>query len=83
MAPFRTINIGNGNSVPLMAFITEIEKALGQPIRKNMMEMQKGDVPATWANTDLLEALTGYRPDTPVDVGIRNFVAWYRDYYRV
>lgn len=83
VAPFRTINIGNGKSVPLMTFITEIEKVLGQPIKKNMMEMQKGDVPATWANTDLLEALTGYRPDTPVNVGIRNFVNWYREYFRV
>ncbi|WP_413719064.1 SDR family NAD(P)-dependent oxidoreductase [Silicimonas sp. MF1-12-2] len=83
VAPFRVVNIGNGQSVPLMTFIREIEKALGQPIEKNMMEMQKGDVPATWANTDLLEALTGYRPNTPVEAGIRKFVDWYREYYQV
>jgi UDP-glucuronate 4-epimerase len=83
VAPFRTVNIGNGKSVPLMTFITEIEKALGQPIKKNMMDMQKGDVPATWADAGLLKALTGYRPDTPVDVGIRDFVAWYREYFQV
>lgn len=83
VAPFRTVNIGNGASVPLMEFITELEKALGQEIGKNMMEMQKGDVPATWANTDLLEALTGYRPNTPISEGIRDFVAWYRHHYRV
>lgn len=82
VAPFRVVNIGNGQSVPLMTFISEIEKALGQPIKKNMMEMQKGDVPATWANTDLLEALTGYRPNTPVETGIAKFVDWYREYYQ-
>ena len=60
-----------------------VVNALGQPIEKNMMEMQKGDVPATWANTDLLEALTGYRPNTPVETGIRKFVDWYREYYQV
>ena len=83
VAPFRTMNIGNGATVPLMEFIDEIEAALGKPIKKNMMEMQKGDVPATWANTDLLEHLTGYRPNTPVKEGIRRFVEWYRDYYKV
>ncbi len=83
VAPFRTMNIGNGAIVPLMDFIDEIENALGKPIKKNMMEMQKGDVPGTWANTDLLETLTGYRPNTPVKEGIRRFVEWYRDYYKV
>ncbi len=83
VAPFRTINIGNGKSVPLMTFIAEIENALGQGIKKNMMEMQKGDVPGTWANTDLLEALTGYRPNTSVKEGISRFVEWYREYYQV
>lgn len=83
VAPFRTVNIGNGTSIPLMTFIAEIEAALGQPIAKNMMEMQKGDVPGTWAKTELLEALTGYRPNTSVRTGIGHFVAWYRDYYKV
>jgi UDP-glucuronate 4-epimerase len=82
VAPFRTMNIGNGTRVPLMEFIAEIEEALGQPIKKNMMEMQKGDVPGTWANTDLLEALTGYRPNTTTKDGIRQFVEWYREYYQ-
>ncbi|RLJ59542.1 UDP-glucuronate 4-epimerase [Litoreibacter meonggei] len=83
VAPFRTMNIGNGTRVPLMEFISEIEDALGQPIKKNMMEMQKGDVPGTWANTDLLETLTGYRPNTSTKEGIRRFVEWYREYYSV
>ena len=52
-------------------------------IKKNFMEMQKGDVPATWANADLLERLTGYQPETSVAQGIDNFVKWYRDYYKV
>ncbi|MBY6164156.1 GDP-mannose 4,6-dehydratase [Mameliella alba] len=83
VAPFRTINIGNGTSVPLMEFIAEAERALGQEIPKNMIEMQKGDVPATWAGTDLLEALTGFRPNTPVAQGVDTFVNWYREYYKV
>ncbi len=83
VAPFRTINIGNGTCVPLMDFISEIEVALGQKIEKNMMEMQKGDVPGTWANADLLEALTGYLPNTSVKEGIGQFVQWYREYYEV
>jgi UDP-glucuronate 4-epimerase len=83
VAPFRTVNIGKGSSEPLMNFIAALEDALGMTIRKNMMEMQKGDVPATWADSDLLEALTGYRPDTPVQTGIRSFVSWYRDHYGV
>ncbi len=81
VAPHRVVNIGNGQKVPLMEFISEIERSLGVPIEKNFMEMQKGDVPGTWANSDLLEALTGYRPNTPISEGIDRFVAWYRDYY--
>lgn len=80
-APFRVVNIGNGTKVPLMDFITEIEKALGTTIQKNFMEMQKGDVHETWANNDLLTQLTGYTPQTNVSEGVRAFVAWYRDYY--
>ena len=64
-----------------MKFIEELEAALGQSIKKNFMEMQMGDVPATHANTDLLQALTGFRPNTPVSTGIKSFVDWYLDYY--
>ncbi|MCO8146830.1 SDR family NAD(P)-dependent oxidoreductase [Rhodovulum tesquicola] len=80
-APFRVVNIGNGDSVRLLDFIEEIENALGMRIDRNMMEMQKGDVPATWASSDLLFHLTGFRPNTPVKVGIREFVSWYREHY--
>jgi UDP-glucuronate 4-epimerase len=81
VAPYRVVNIGNGQPVPLMSFIEEIERALGRPIRKRMLPMQPGDVPATHADTDLLEALTGARPTTPVRDGIRTFVDWYLSYH--
>jgi UDP-glucuronate 4-epimerase len=83
VAPFRVVNIGNNDKVQLMDFITEIEKCLDMEIKKNFMEMQKGDVPATWANADLLQRLTGYTPQTPVYEGVKHFVDWYRDYYDV
>lgn len=82
-APFRVVNIGNGKQVSLMRFITELERAIGFKIDKNMMDMQMGDVTGTWANADLLFALTGYRPDTEIRVGIARFVEWYRAYYQV
>ncbi|MEM6304121.1 MAG: NAD-dependent epimerase/dehydratase family protein [Pseudomonadota bacterium] len=81
VAPYRVVNIGNGQRVNLMDFIEEIEKALGFELQKNFMEMQMGDVPGTWASSDLLEALTGFKPDTPVSIGIARFVDWYRDYH--
>lgn len=81
VAPFRVVNIGNGQPVPLMTFIEEIERALGRPIRKRMLPMQPGDVPATHADAGLLEALTGARPTTSVRDGIRSFVDWYLSYH--
>ena len=81
VAPFRVVNIGNGTMVQLTDFIAEIERCLNLPIRRNLMPMQPGDVPATWANSDLLERLTGFRPRTPVSEGVAAFVAWYKDYY--
>ena len=81
VAPFRVVNIGNGTKVPLMAFITAIEDALDLPLQKNFMEMQKGDAFETWADNSLLRQLTGYTPQTDVATGVRQFVAWYRDYY--
>lgn len=83
VAPFRLVNIGNNTRVPLLEFIDEIEQALGIKIARNYMDMQKGDVPATWADADLLQSLTGYTPQTTVREGVQKFVAWYRDYYEV
>ena len=81
VAPYRVVNIGNSQTVRLLDFVEAIEEALGRPATRNMMEMQKGDVPATWADASLLQALTGYRPKTDVRDGIARFVEWYRDYY--
>lgn len=81
VAPFRVVNIGNSDSVRLLDFIEAIEDALGQRATRNFMDMQPGDVPATWADASLLQGLTGYTPKTPVREGVAAFVAWYRDYY--
>lgn len=80
-APFRVVNIGNSDKVRLLDFIDEIEHCLGRKAIRNLMSMQLGDVPATWANADLLKALTGYKPQTDFRDGIAQFVAWFRDYY--
>ena len=82
-APFRVVNIGNSDMVRLTDFIDAIEAECGREAVRNYMEMQKGDVPATWADATLLKELTGYVPQTGVEEGIRHFVAWYRDYYQV
>jgi UDP-glucuronate 4-epimerase len=77
------VNIGNSDTVPLLDFIKAIEDATGIAAQKNLMPMQPGDVPATWADASLLHALTGYTPRTSVADGVAKFVTWYRDYYKV
>ncbi|SIO03637.1 UDP-glucuronate 4-epimerase [Rhodovulum sp. ES.010] len=81
VAPFRVVNIGNSESVKLTDFIDALEAELGRPAIRNLMEMQPGDVPATWADAGLLMRLTGYRPETGFRDGVARFVAWFRDYY--
>lgn len=81
VAPFRIVNIGNSDKVRLLDFIDAIEDALGKKAQRNYVEMQKGDVPATWANATALQNLTGYRPQTDFKDGIRLFVDWFRNYY--
>lgn len=81
VAPYRVVNIGNSDKVSLGQFIEAVEQALGMTAEKNLLPMQKGDVPATWADTSLLYRLTAYRPQTDVRDGVAKFVAWYRDYY--
>ncbi|OOY13484.1 UDP-glucuronate 5-epimerase [Thioclava marina] len=81
VAPYRIVNIGNSDKVKLLDFVDALEAELGRPAIRNYMEMQKGDVPATWADASLLQRLTGYRPQTDVRDGIAKFVAWFRDYY--
>ncbi|MBK5947468.1 UDP-glucuronate 5-epimerase [Rhodobacter veldkampii DSM 11550] len=83
VAPYRVVNIGNSQKVRLLDFVEALEAELGRAAIRNLMPMQTGDVPATWADASLLQSLTGYRPQTEVREGIARFVAWYRDYYRV
>ena len=80
VAPWRSVNIGSGNPVELMDFIATIETALGRRAEKNMLEMQKGDVSATFADPALLHTLVGELPVTPLAEGVGNFVEWYREW---
>lgn len=81
VAPHRIVNIGNSEKVRLLDFVEAIEDALGQKAVRNFMNIQPGDVPATWANADLLKRLTGYTPQTDFKDRVNKFVAWYREYY--
>lgn len=81
-APFRIVNIGNSDKVRLLDFIEAIEAEIGTKAIRKYMPMQQGDIPVTWADASLLQALTGYRPKTPYREGVARFVEWYCDYYR-
>lgn len=82
-APYRVYNIGNNNPVELSTFIETIEQAVGIQAKKNLMPMQAGDVPATFADINALEAAVGFRPSTPIHVGVQKFVDWYREYFSI
>ena len=82
VAPFRVLNIGNSETVQLLDFIRAIECTTGKTATQNLMPMQQGDVPATWADASLLRALTGYVPQTDIQTGVTAFVDWYRDFYK-
>ena len=82
-APYRVYNIGNNSPVELMTLIATLEEALGKKAKKNMLPIQPGDVPATWANVDALIQDVGFKPETPIEVGVKNFVDWYRNYYQL
>jgi len=80
-APYKVYNIGNSSPVLLMDFVNAIEQELGMKAQKNLLPMQPGDVPSTWADvTDLIENLN-YKPDTPISKGIKEFVNWYKEFY--
>ena len=83
IAPYKIYNIGNGSPVKLMDFIEAIEEVLGKKAKKNLLPMQPGDVPSTYADTSDLEKDLGYKPYTDVKEGIRKFVEWYRRFYGV
>jgi UDP-glucuronate 4-epimerase len=80
-APYKLYNIGNNQPVALKTFIEVIEKALGKEAQKNYLPMQPGDVPITYADVDELMRDVGFKPSTPIEVGIARFVDWYRQYY--
>jgi UDP-glucuronate 4-epimerase len=80
VAPYRIVNIGNSEKIRLLDFIDAIEAELGIEATRNYMPMQMGDVTATWADSSLLNRLTGYRPHTDFREGVAQFVAWFRDY---
>jgi UDP-glucuronate 4-epimerase len=82
-APYRIYNIGNQQPVELMRYIEVIEECLGKKAEKNLLPMQPGDVPDTYADAEDLARDVGYKPATPIETGVRNFVDWYIDYYNV
>ncbi len=81
--PYKVYNIGNNNPVELIDFINVIENALGSEAKKEYLDLQPGDVPATYADVDDLIADAGFKPQTPITSGIQKFVDWYREYYKV
>ena len=82
-APYRIYNIGNQQPVELMRYIEVIEECVGKKAEMNMLPLQPGDVPDTWADTSDLAADVGYQPNTPIKTGVKNFVEWYLDFYKV
>jgi UDP-glucuronate 4-epimerase len=82
-APYRIYNIGNNQPVELMRYIEVLEDCLGKKAKKNLLPLQEGDVPDTYANVEDLVRDTGYKPSTTIETGIANFVEWYKDYYRI
>jgi UDP-glucuronate 4-epimerase len=82
-APYRIYNIGNNQPVELMHMIEVLENAIGRTANKNMMDIQPGDVPETFADIDALQRDVGFKPDTPVETGIQRFVDWYKSYHKI
>jgi UDP-glucuronate 4-epimerase len=82
-APWRVYNIGSNNPVMLEKYVEILEKALGREAIKNLLPIQPGDLPDTYADVSGLEEEFDFKPATPVEEGVKNFVAWYRDYYQV
>jgi UDP-glucuronate 4-epimerase len=80
-APFRIFNIGNNNPVPLSAYVEAIERCLNKKAIREYLPLQPGDVPSTYADVSALESAVGYKPATPIEDGVRQFVDWYREYY--
>ncbi len=81
-APYKIYNIGNQRPITLMRYIEVLEECLGRTAQKNLLPMQPGDLPDTWADVEALARGVGYRPETPVETGVKRFVEWYLEYYR-
>ncbi|MBS38724.1 MAG: capsular biosynthesis protein CpsI, partial [Thiotrichales bacterium] len=81
--PYRVYNLGNNNAIELERYIAVLEETLGIEAKKNLLPLQPGDVPHTYADVSSLVQDFDYRPDTPIEVGIARFVEWYREYYAV
>ena len=81
--PYEIYNIGNSNPIPLMSYITALEKELGIKAKKNFMKMQDGDVLATSADTSKIQKAINFKPSTSIETGIREFVKWYKIYYKI
>ena len=79
--PYRILNIGNGNPVPLEEFINYIEIFSGKKAKKNYLEMQRGDVKDTHSDCSLIENLIRFKPNTPIEVGVEKYVNWFKEYY--
>ena len=82
-APWRVYNIGNNNPVELLEVVRLLEEALGIKAKRELLPMQPGDVPATYADVDDLMREADFKPATPIGEGIKRFVAWFRDYHRL
>jgi UDP-glucuronate 4-epimerase len=82
-APYKLYNIGNNNPVELLHFIEVLEDCLGKKAEKNLLPIQAGDVPATYADVDDLMGNIGFKPSTSIKKGIKNFVEWYKEYYKI
>ena len=80
-APYRVYNIGNNRPVELLRYIEVLEDCLGRKAERNLLPLQPGDVPDTYADVEALQRDTGYSPSTPIETGVARFVAWYRDFY--
>jgi len=81
--PYRLYNIGSNRPIELLRYIEVLEQCLGRKAQRVMKPLQLGDVPDTYADVTELVSAVGYQPDTPIEVGVRNFVDWFREYYRL
>ena len=80
-APWQILNIGNSQPMQLLRYVEVLEECLGLRAERELLPMQKGDVPATWAEVEALDRAVGYRPATSIETGVRRFVEWYTEYY--